>query len=376
MHRPKLDGRTLPGGNETEKNHMRIHLLALPNAQTTREYSLCGFTQVTIRFARMMRDLGHTVFLYASEENEAPCSELITCITKEEIESLFGMGPWEYQHANIEEWSPAFQLFNARAAKEIAKRKQPRDIICQIGGYAQHYVSDRNPDLMTVEYSIGYQGSFSPYRVFESAAWMHETYGRQNILLGRHYDTVIPVFFDPAEFTVCDKPEDYFLYVGRLYPNKGITVACDLATKAGVKLKIIGHGVEGTKYCTGDHEFLGSVDLRTRNEVMSKARALISPTLYVEPFGCAQVESQMCGTPVICTDFGGFTETVEQGLTGYRCHYVGEFLRAIKDVDNLDRQYVATRARNKYSMHTLKHDYQRYFNRLATLWDGGWNCVD
>lgn len=354
---------------------MRIHLLALPNAQTTREYSLCGFCAATIRFARMMKSLGHTVFLYASEENEAPCDELITCITKEEISSLLGMGPWEYQHANIEEWSPLFQLFNARAAKEIQERKRPKDFICQIGGYSQHYVSDRNPDLMTVEYSIGYQGSFAPYRVFESQAWRHETYGFQQITLGRHFDEVIPVFFDEKEFPV-NTPEDYFLYVGRLYPNKGITVACDLATKAGVKLKIIGHGNEGTKYLTGNHEFLGAVDMKTRNEVMSKATALISPTLYVEPFGCAQVEAQMCGTPVICTDFGGFTETVKQGVTGFRCHYVGEFLSAIKSVGYLDRSRIRNRAIEKYSMDNVQWEYQRYFNRLMKMWDGGWDCTE
>ena len=51
---------------------MRFHLLAPPNTQTTRAYSLSGFTQATIRFARILKDLGHTVFLYASEENDAP----------------------------------------------------------------------------------------------------------------------------------------------------------------------------------------------------------------------------------------------------------------------------------------------------------------
>ena len=31
-----------------------------------------------------MKNLGHTVYLYASEDNEAPVDELITCITKEQ----------------------------------------------------------------------------------------------------------------------------------------------------------------------------------------------------------------------------------------------------------------------------------------------------
>lgn len=354
---------------------MRIHLLALPFAQTTKEYSLCGFTQVTIRFARMMKDLGHMVFLYASEENDAPCDELITVITKEEISSLLGMGPWEYQHSNIEEWSPLFQLGNARAAKAIQERKRPGDFICQIGGWAQHYVSDRNPDLFTVEYSIGYSGNYSPFRVFESSAWMHACYGRQNIEIGRHFDTVIPVFFEEQDFQFTEKPDDYFLYVGRLITNKGISVACDVATKAGVKLKIVGHGGDKANI-TGGHELVGTVDMKTRNELMSRAKGLISPTLYVEPFGCAQVEAQLCGTPVISTDFGGFRETVKQNVSGFRCSYMGEFVRAVKQVDSLNRKTIRDRAVRKYSTRNVKHDYERYFKRLNILHGEGWNCLD
>ena len=347
----------------------------MPFAQTTREYSLCGFTALTIRFARMLKDLGHTVFLYASEENEAPCDELISCVSREEIASLLSMGPWEYQHANIEEWSPLFQLFNARAAKQIWNRKRPGDFLCHLGGYAHHYVADKNPDLVNVEYSIGYIGNYAPYRVFESSAWMHSCYGRQNIDIGRNFDTVIPVPFDESEFSFCEKPDDYFLYVGRLITNKGINAACDIATKAGVKLKVVGHGGD-VKNITGGHEFLGGVDMKTRNELMSRAKALISPTLYVEPFGCAQVEAQLCGTPVISTDFGGFRETVKHGVSGFRCSYMGEFVRATKAIESLDRAAIRERAVRKYSMNTLKHDYQKYFDRLNLLHGEGWNSLD
>lgn len=355
---------------------MRIHLLALPNAQTTREYSLCGFTQATIRFARILKDLGHHVTLYASEENEAPCDELVTCIQKEEIQTLLSMGSgwaWEYQSARIESDSPLFQIFNSRCATQIEKLKQPRDIICQITGYPQQYVSNKHPDLMTVEYSIGYKGSFSNYRVFESATWQHMTYGAQNIDVGRFFDAVIPCFFDPEELPFCEKPDPYFVYVGRLVELKGIGVACEIASKAGVKLKIVGHG--NKSLITGNHEYLGALDAKSRNEVLSKAMAIIAPTLYVEPFGCSPIEAQMCGTPVISTDFGGFVETVEQGKTGFRCSYLGDFVKAVKKVSELDRKYVRDRAYSLYSLTAATKQYRDYFNRLNLLWNGGWGSL-
>ena len=354
-------------------NPLRLHLLGLPNAPVSEKYSLDGFAAAGHRFSRMMKSLGHHVILYGAEGSDAPCSEFVQLISEKERTQLLGNA--QYQHAIMDERYPLWQLGNSRGAAEVSRRKQAGDFLLTIGGWSQAPIFHFNPELLAVEYSIGYEGSFADHRVFESYAWMHESYGRQGIRDGRFFDTVIPVPFDPSHFPFVDKFDDYFLYVGRLIERKGIGIACQAATAAGVKLKIIGHGGD-TKFITGGHEYLGAVDWRLRNELMAKARAVFTPTIYLEPFNCAAVEAQMCGTPVISTDWGGFTETVEQGRTGFRCSYLGEFVRATRDVENLDRNYIRDRALAKYSMHVLRHDYDRYLNRLTKRWKAGWNALD
>lgn len=351
---------------------MRFHLLALPNAQTTRAYSLCGFAMATIRMATMLKSLGHTVFLYASEENEAPCDELIKVITKEEADTLLQLdNKTQYQYAWIDERSPIWQLANPRMVREIAKRKQPKDFILSIGGSSQKHVADNHADLMFVEYSIGYAGNFSPYRVFESIAWRHYCYGKQGIDDGRYFDDVIPCAFDPAEFTYRSNKEPFALFVGRLIPRKGVSIACQAAQIAGIPLKIIGHG--DVSLVQRGAEYLGPLHIDVRNQWMSRAQVVITPTTYIEPFCCVAVEAQFCGTPVIATDFGGFTETIEQGKTGFRCTYLGEFVDALKKSANLKPSYIRHRAMQLYSMDVVKHQYQRYFDRLMLLWDQGFN---
>lgn len=345
------------------------------------EYSLCGFCVATIRFAKLLKELGHEVILYASEENTAPCDELVTVIKKEEIKTLLEttrntggeIEPTPYQYAYIESWSPIWQLANGRMIREISKRKQPRDLICSIGGSSQKPVADAHPDLMFVEYSIGYLGSFAPYRVFESEAWRHYTYGCQTITNGRFFDAVIPCFYDPAEFPVQTVKEDFALYVGRLVPRKGVAVACRAAEAARIPLKIIGHGDKSL--ITHGAQYLGELDAKTRNEWMSRARAVLTPTVYIEPFNQVAVESQFCGTPVISTDWGGFTETVEMGKTGFRCSYLGEFVRALDDVKSLSPIYIRGRAVQKYSIAAVKSQYQTFFDRLMTLWEDGWDTI-
>lgn len=351
-------------------NKYRIHLLALPNAQTTREYSLDGFAQCTIRFAKLMKGLGHHVILYGSEENEAPCDEFVSCISKSDQKQLLGAS--EYQHAAIDERYPLWQMANVKMSIEVGKRKQPRDFLCLIGGASQKYVADYHSDLMCVEYSIGYEGSFSSFRVYESQVWRHWTHGRQNIVDGRFFDDVIPVFFEPDEFPVCYDASEYFVFCGRYVKRKGVDIACQAAKAAKVELFCIGHHNEcPPTYGTN----LGGVSADERNKWISKAKAVFTPTTYIEPFCCVAVEAQMCGTPVISTDFGGFTETIEHGKTGFRCNYLGEFINAIWEVGKLDRRYIRQRAASMYSIESAAPKYQKYFDRLWLLWNGGWESV-
>ena len=69
---------------------MRIHLLGLPHVQTTAAFELDGFAMLTLRFAEVLRRLGAEVWLYGSEDNEAPCSHFVRCITKAEQQTFLG----------------------------------------------------------------------------------------------------------------------------------------------------------------------------------------------------------------------------------------------------------------------------------------------
>ena len=62
---------------------MIFHVVAMPQTLTTKAFSMCGFTQKTIRFCWMMKSLGHKVFLYGGEINDAVCDEHIVCFIEE-----------------------------------------------------------------------------------------------------------------------------------------------------------------------------------------------------------------------------------------------------------------------------------------------------
>lgn len=346
----------------------RLHVCALPHTHTTRAYTACAFTERVRKFCGMMHGLGHEVYLYAGEENEAACTEHIACISEEERRAA--VGDQHFVHASFNATLRHWRAFNSKAAAEIRKRAEPHDFLCLIGGTSHKSIADALPGMMAVEFSIGYGGTFAPHRIWESRAWQHTCYGSSNsnpnAIDGRFFDAVIPGSFDPGDFPFRAEKGDYCVFLGRLTARKGIGIAVDACRRAGVPLKIAGQG-DPPDY----GEYLGVVGPEERGELLAGARAAFCCASYLEPFGNAAVEAQLCGTPVLCSPFGAVTETVEDGKTGFHCHMLREFVEGIEKCRALDPLYIRERAASLYSTDVVAQKYQRHFERLASLWGDG-----
>lgn len=363
---------------------MKFHVIGLPHTVTSKEYLPCAYTMKVFHFCKMMKSLGHTVIHYGGEGSNPECDEHVTIVTGAQREAWFGHNDWKKDLFDFE-WRPWLEYWretNAAAIREMAKRIEGKDFICLIGGGCQRAIADAFPAHLSVEYGVGYEGVFSKYRVFESFAWMHYIYGKQKQENGNYYDVVIPNYFDPADFPFQPVKKDYFLFVGRFTMRKAPHIAAEVCQAVGSKLIMAGQGVtkrEPGKLMSaevsviGDHvEHVGTVNVEQRGKLMGEARALFVPTQYIGPFEGVAVEAMMCGTPVITTDWGAFSETVIEGVTGFRCRTFGEFVKATEKVDTLDRVAIREHAIRNYSLEAVKGRYQVYFERLMGLWGKGW----
>ena len=347
---------------------MRFHIVSLPHTQVTKDFVNCAFTEKVRRFVMMMKAQGHTVFLYAGEQSEGIEDELITCISEQERSAAVGTN--HYTVASFDTNLPHWQIFNKNVIDGIASRIEKEDFICLIGGSAQKPIADAFPQHISVEFGVGYGGVFAPYRVFESYAWMHSIYaGWKNPTTadGNFFDAVIPGYLEPEMFPLGDGAGDYYLFIGRIIDRKGYQVAQEVCERLGKRLILAGPG-EGSGY----GEFVGAVGPAERAALMGGAIATFAPTLYIEPFGNVVIESQVCGTPTITTDWGAFTENNPQGVTGFRCRTLAEFMQAAEDVKDLDRAAIRNRAIGLYSLDAIAPQYDKYFRQLKTLWQDGW----
>lgn len=344
---------------------MRVHLLTVPNTQPTAAFPLDGFCVRGRLFAELLRDLGHEVLLYGVEQTDVAGVTFVSVMTDAERAGF--IGPVEYQTVSFDPGCPLFLTYNVRAAHEILIRKQPGDVIATIAGSAQHLVSEHHPELPFVEYSIGYRGVCAPYRVYESHVWRHTVSGYTGVDTGRPFDAVIYPWFPMDPALVTDRPEPYVLYVGRCVPLKGITVACEVAKRAGVKLLVTGFG-DLSLITTG--EYVGAVDMPTRDRLLAQATAVLMPTRYLEPFGNVAAEAQLYGTPVIASDFGAMVETVRHGETGFHCATLGDFVQAVHLAPSLDRARIRQWAQAQFSAPVAARQYTAFFDRLAHRAEG------
>jgi glycosyltransferase involved in cell wall biosynthesis len=364
-------------------NTVKLHLVALPHTQVSKEFITCAYTQKVLKFCKMMKD-EYEILLYAPEGPLVEGAQLIQCLSTEERLKIFG--PDNLKQCPGWPKDTDFELFNKNATTAIRSNLAPQDIILLVGGYSHHGIQDELKHGLTCEPGVGYLGIFANFCAFESYAWMHHVYAKKNIGDGRFFDCVIPNYFDLDDFQglrLNETPSNYLLFVGRLVARKGPHIAAMIADACDLELRVAGPGmilhdehtivspeivVRGKRLT-----YAGVANPEERMELMRHAYALIMPTTYIEPFGGVAVEAMLCGCPVVSTDFGAFTETVVDGLTGFRFHTLREARDAVNQCPTIDRARCREIARQQYSLEAVRPQFIRWFDQLGKLQSGkGW----
>lgn len=357
---------------------MRFHLTSLPHTCTTMAYEWCAYSSRVRRMSDLLTSMGHQVYLYAGHESDAKCAEHVPIVNPEMWRVWYGSEDWRQN--TFPSWDttePSWSYYNSTTTYEIRKRIAPGDIILITSGTSHEPIARAFPDNIHVEWCIGYKGVFSKRRVFESNAWMHHVYGREVREWGQWTDAVIPPHFDAQLFKPVENPtRDYLLFMGRRIQSKGLTVAGQVAAKAGLPLLVAGqeYGM-ATDRGLGDANvsYLGMVSGDERIRLLQNAAALLCPTFYIEP-GCnVAAEAMLCGTPAITTDWGVFTESVSHNVSGFRCRDLSEFSQAVKRCTNgngngIRPELVRHWATGRYSEEAVRPLWWRYLERLPRSW--------
>jgi len=329
-----------------------LHILSNPYGPVNLNNRSDPFSVAAVKFIKYMTSYGWDCVHYSVVGADVPC-ETIQCLDV----------ITDDKDLNV-------SSYNLTAGQAIHRRKSSGDMIVCFHGIENRGACDLNPDLRAVEPSIGYDSTavFAPYRAFVSYAQMHMYYGTRGMLMTPSwFDTVIYNAIDSTEFDFNQNKDDYFLCFGRIISTKGIDLAIQATEATGSRLIIAGSGsLKDLGYTTTPKhvEVLGIQNAEQRRQLMSRARAIMGLTYYVEPFGNMVVEGLMSGTPAITTDWGGFTETVQEGITGFRCREFQDVVRAIENIDNIDPLSCRSWAFSNCDDTIVHPQFDRWFRKL------------
>lgn len=213
------------------------------------------------------------------------------------------------------------------------------------------------------------------YRAIGRRATLVAISHRQAEAIGAGVDAVIHHGVDLSRHPAGPGDGGYFLFLGRMAPDKGVHTAARVARLAGMPLVIaariqgedeeayfeeavrplLGPGVEYVGEARGEHKM----------ELLGRATALLNPIDWPEPFGLVMVEALACGTPVIVTPNGAATEIVRHGETGFVCDSDDELVAALGKVASLDRGACRDAAERDFSAERMVEHHLALYERVA-----------
>jgi glycosyltransferase involved in cell wall biosynthesis len=323
-----------------------------------------GTERIVFYLCRDLKRRGHQMELFASGDSKVDCTlqSVLPIASQDDPNSTFYLEK-EYEARN------AWNLYRQGSRFDVVHAHWPT---------IAPYFSDLTtaPTLLT-------------YAYIEKE--LHEYYKRhfprcvpvcvshaQTRMLG---DESIPVVYDGVdldEIPFNDKPDDFFMIVGRMTPGKGIAEAIRIAKKAGVNLLIVGHVTthlpwseeyfvqEVKPHIGGDKiRYIERLAYRDLVQMMGKARAFLFPLQWDEPFGMVVIEAMAAGTPVLAYRRGSMPELIKSGETGYLAETEDEMVEMIRQVENLDRAACRKWVKERFSVEQMVDGYERLYKMAA-----------
>jgi glycosyltransferase involved in cell wall biosynthesis len=164
--------------------------------------------------------------------------------------------------------------------------------------------------------------------------------------------------------------DDIAVFLGRMHPTKGAHLAIKVAREAGLPLILAGKCTEPIEkhyfenevepLLGPDIEWAGQLETEPKKEMLAKARCLLFPILWNEPFGIVLCEAMACGTPVVALDGGSVEEIVIDGVTGFICRSESELVNAIKSVGEIDPAKCREQA-SHFDVDTMVEGYESIY---------------
>ena len=362
-------------------NKTTVHVIGCPGNPSRKFPTIDPFARVSYTLTNSLTDLGWNINYYGYEESTVKCTNKFGVVNLD-WKTKFIENPNDNTPRVATPTGDCEIAFADEAFKSLKINSKPGDIAIFMWSTIPYYMNNLGLQDLGLYVIDGHIGHYDPstvcsYHVYASSSLQSWLYAKDDKrFANRYHDIVIPpIAHSTDDYTYSEEKEDYFLFMSRLIENKGLGIVIDMAKELPTyKFKIAGEGdwAYWSQRAPKNVEYIGYLDGDARADALSKAKAVITPALYFEPFGLTAVESAISGTPIISTDWGGYTNNVIHGVTGFRCTILRDFIDAVLNIDQIDPK--DCRAWGK--LHSSEELIKRWKDYLIRVKRGGWYNID
>jgi glycosyltransferase involved in cell wall biosynthesis len=322
-----------------------------------------GIEQVIALLATELTERGNTVALFAAPGTESQA---------EVLSPLEGPHPDEIQISLYE------VDHVASAFARIEEAHEPFDVIHDHCGFTAFAFADRI-DMPMIHTLHG------PFTDETGAFYARHGYKAKAVALSRYQAEqapdqldVVAVIGNPIvvdDFPFRAEKEDYLLWIGRFNPDKGPERAIAAARQADAPLVLAGPVQPGNEeffaqevepLIDGEQiRYIGEVG-EEKADLYAKARALLMPIRWPEPFGLVMTEAMACGTPVIAFLEGSAPEIVLDGETGFVVEDEGQMAASVERLGEIDPERCRESARERFDVTAVAEAYEQAYEGVAS----------
>jgi len=177
-----------------------------------------------------------------------------------------------------------------------------------------------------------------------------------------------------ADFPLETEKEEYMLFLGRITPTKGLLEAIAVAHATNIPLYIVAkidpvdkeyYESEVKSHIDGSLiRYMGEADFQEKIAYLKKARCLLFPIQWEEPFGLVMVEALACGTPVIAFRRGSVPEIIQDGVNGYIADSVEEMVIAVQKAGLISSLRCRESVETRFDTKRMVDEYEKLFESL------------
>ncbi|MBA3979368.1 MAG: hypothetical protein C0462_02075 [Alcanivorax sp.] len=222
------------------------------------------------------------------------------------------------------------------------------------GSFCEILRLNKKPFVRTIH---GVGGKSGPHDIYVSRSHA-EAHGSQRYV----YNGV-----NIEKYSISEGKGDFALFLGQVSRSKkGVGDAIRAARIAGTEIVVAGGRNNRWPSTWFSWPFsgvspVGVVRGDMKVSLLSRARCVLFPSKWPEPFGLVLVEAMASGTPVLAYDCGAAREIILDGYTGFICRDYRDMSARINDCDELSPEKCRWHVEQNFTSFRMAEDYNNFY---------------